>query len=109
MLSPRDTASFTGPDAVVALQWASVGILEEREFYQVELIVPTGEQNVTQQVVQRSTVWRIPSELFPPETVENRTFSWRVLVVRQVTGGDEATYKVISQSARRRTFTWVTE
>ncbi len=64
---------------------------------------------MTQQVVQRSTVWRVPSELFPPETVENRTFSWRVLVVRQVTGGDQATYKVISQAGRRRTFSWVTE
>ncbi|MCU0521186.1 MAG: LysM peptidoglycan-binding domain-containing protein [Anaerolineae bacterium] len=109
MLSPRDTATFVGADAVVALQWSSVGILEEREFYQVELIVPTGEQNVTEQVVLKSTVWRVPGELFPPETVENRAFSWRVSVVRQVTGADDATYKVISQSGRRRTFSWVTE
>ncbi len=109
MLHPRDTASFTGSDAVIVLQWASVGILEDREYYQVELIIPTDGQSITEQMITRSTAWRVPGELFPPETVEDRTFSWRVLVVRQVTGTDNASYKVISQAARRRTFTWATE
>ncbi len=109
MLYPRDAATFAGPDATVALQWASVGILEEREYYQVELLIPTGEQNITEEVILRSTVWRVPSELFPPATVEDRTFSWRVLVVRQVTSADDTSYRVISQAARRRTFTWATE
>lgn len=109
MLHPRDTASFVGPDAVIVLQWASVGILEDREYYQVELIIPTDDGSRTEQVVTRSTAWRVPGELFPPETVEDRTFSWRVFVARQVTGADSASYKVISQAARRRTFTWATE
>ncbi len=109
MLHPRDTASFVGPDAVIVLQWASIGILGDREYYQVELVIPTNGQNVTEQVVTRSTAWRVPDELFPAETVENRSFSWRVLVVRQVTGADDTNYKIVSQAPRRRTFTWATE
>ncbi len=108
MLHPRDQSDYRGPDAVIALQWASVGILDTREYYQVELIVPTDGEKKTVQAFVKSTVWRVPADLFPPETVEDRTFSWRVLVVRQVTQ-DADPDRVISTSPRRRTFTWKLE
>lgn len=106
MLYPPDGAVFTGADATIALQWASVGILDEREYYALELIVPGAEGTQTIQVYLRATSWRVPSELFPPETVDNRVFTWRILVVRQIGGGENATYRIISPAPRRRVFIW---
>jgi LysM repeat protein len=109
MLYPPDGAVFTGPDQVVALQWASVGILQSREYYQVELIIPSEDQRITHQATLRSTVWRVPAELFPPETVEDRRLAWRVFVVRQVTDSVDSEFKIISQATARRAFTWLTD
>jgi LysM repeat protein len=109
ILYPPDDAVFTGADATITLQWASVGILEEREFYQVELILPTAEGRITHQDQLRATVWRVPEDLFPPETVVDRACAWRVVVVRQVTDDADPEYKTIGQASSRRTFIWETE
>lgn len=109
MLYPPEDATFTGPEAVIALQWSSVGILEDREFYNVELIAPSGDDALTIRAYTRSTVWRLPSDLYPGEAVENRAYSWRVIVVRQVTGGPDPDYKIVGQAGRRRGFTWAPE
>jgi LysM repeat protein len=106
MLYPPDNATFTGPDAVITLQWASTGILTEKEFYKLEFIVPTAEGKTTINVYQRSTAWRVPEDLFPPADSEDRVCAWRVSVVRQVTSGSDPTYKVIGLTGRRRTFIW---
>ncbi|MGC9469842.1 MAG: LysM peptidoglycan-binding domain-containing protein [Anaerolineae bacterium] len=108
MLYPPDGATFSGANAVVALQWASVGILEDREYYKVELLVPTTDGTSTLTAYLKSTVWRVPGEAFPPEAVEDRTLTWRVLVVRQVTE-DADPDMIISQATRRRSFTWATD
>jgi LysM repeat protein len=109
MLYPPDGNVFTGADQVIALQWVSVGILGSREFYQVELVVPSSEQRVTHNAVLQSTVWRVPLEFFPPEALEDRRFAWRVSVVRQVTDSPDSGYKIISQTTARRTFTWTVD
>ena len=106
MLYPPENATFTGPDAVIALQWSSVGILEDREYYSVELIAPSGGDTVTIQAYTRSTVWRVPSDLYPGDEAENRAYSWRIIIVRQVTGGPDPDYKIIGQAGRRQGFTW---
>ncbi len=106
MLYPPENATFTGPDAVIALQWSSVGILEDREYYSVELIAPSGGDTVTIRAYTRSTVWRVPSDLYPGDEAENRAYSWRVIIVRRVTGGPDPDYKIIGQAGRRRGFTW---
>jgi LysM repeat protein len=106
MLFPPSGSVFTGDDVTIALQWASVGILDDREYYQVELIVPTEDGRETYYDYVKSTTWRVPGELLPPETVEDRDCSWRIFVVRQVTDDATADYKIISQSSARRTFTW---
>lgn len=105
MLYPPDVTTFSGADAVIALQWASVGILEPREYYQVELIVPSEDGKETLHAYVKSTVWRVPSDLFPPDTVEDRSFSWRVMVVRQTTEHTDPD-RIISPGTRRRTFLW---
>ncbi|MGC9396398.1 MAG: LysM peptidoglycan-binding domain-containing protein [Anaerolineae bacterium] len=106
MLYPPDNATFTGPDANIILQWASTGILTDKEFYKLEFIVPTVEGKNTINVYQRSTAWRVPEDLFPPADNEDRDCAWRVSVVRQVTSGSDPTYKVIGLTGRRRTFIW---
>ena len=78
----------------------------DREYYKLELIVPTVDGKETVNVYQRSTAWRVPEDLFPPDTVTDRACSWRVSVVRLVTERGNPTYKVISQTVKRRTFTW---
>ncbi|MBN2391873.1 MAG: LysM peptidoglycan-binding domain-containing protein, partial [Anaerolineae bacterium] len=106
MLYPADNAEFTEPDANIILQWASIGILTEKEFYKLEFIVPTADGKSTINIYQRSTAWRVPSNLFPSADNEDRVCAWRVSVVRQVTSGSDPTYKVIGLTGRRRTFTW---
>ncbi|HOU13178.1 MAG TPA: LysM peptidoglycan-binding domain-containing protein [Anaerolineae bacterium] len=106
MLYPPDSATFTGPDAVVVLQWASIGILKDKEYYKLEFIVPGAEGKTTVNVYQRSTAWRVTADLFPPADSADRTCSWRVSVVRLVTESGKPTYKVISQTVKRRTFIW---
>ncbi|MCJ7549834.1 MAG: LysM peptidoglycan-binding domain-containing protein [Anaerolineae bacterium] len=106
MLYPPEDAAFTGPDAVIALQWSSVGILEDREYYSVELIAPSGDDTATIRAYTRSTVWRVPGDLYAGDEAENRAYSWRVIIVRQVTGGVDPDYKNIGQAGRRRGFTW---
>lgn len=107
MLYPPEDATFSGPDAVIALQWASVGILEDREFYRIELIAPDGGDTQTVQAVTKSTLWRVPKDLYPGDETGNRAFSWRVIIVRQITEGADPSYKIIGQAGRRRGFTWV--
>jgi len=106
MLYPPDGATFTGLDAVVILQWASIGILKDKEYYTLEFIAPGAEGKTTVNVYQRSTAWRVSDDLFPPVDIVDRTCSWRVSVVRLVTESGTPTYKVISQTVKRRTFTW---
>ena len=109
MLYPPDSKVFLGLDASVVVQWASIGILEEREYYYVELIAPTAEGTVTEKAYVRATVWRVPKTLFPAQDATSNTFSWRVGVVRQVTEEPEPTYKIISSMQGRRTFIWMAE
>jgi len=106
MLYPPDAATFAGPEANIVLQWASIGILSDKEFYKLEFIAPTAEGKTTINVYQQATAWRVPADLYPPESSEDRTCAWRVSVVRQVTSGSDPTYKVSSLTGRRRTVVW---
>jgi LysM repeat protein len=106
MLYPPDGTTFTGADAVAILQWAAIGILKDKEYYKLEFIVPTAEGKTTVNVYQRATAWRVSEDLLPPADIVDRTCSWRVSVVRLVTESGNPTYKVISQTVKRRTFTW---
>lgn len=106
MLYPPDKAIFVGPDAVVILQWASNGILSDREFYELEFIAPTANGKETLNIYQRSTAWRVPKDYFPAANASERTFSWRVSIVRLIAGSGKPNYKVVSQTVRRRSFTW---
>ncbi len=108
LLYPPNRAEFTGEDAVITLQWTSVGLLhaEDNEYYRVELSIPTTAEPKTIFHTTRSTSWRVPVSLLPPAEVVNRTISWRVVVVRQE--GTEAApmYVLIGQRGSGRSFSW---
>lgn len=107
MLYPADGATFYGAETTIVLQWASVGILSEREFYHVEFNVPTEEGRTTVDVYLKSTAWRVPTDLFPADEVEQRVCTWRVSVVRQITEGGRPIYREVSPAAQVRTLTWL--
>jgi LysM repeat protein len=106
MLYPPEGARFVGPDATIVLQWGATSLLADREFYELEIVVPTSEGEDILKRYMRSTAWRMPEDLFPPPEVSNRTCAWRVSIVRQVTEHGDPNYKILSQMVKRRTFTW---
>jgi LysM repeat protein len=109
MLYPPEGMVFSGADAVVVLQWASAGILTEREYYQLEFIVPTKEGRNTLTMYLRTTAWRVPAELFPDPQVTERMCYWRVNIARLVTESGTPNYKIISRMEKRRSFQWEIE
>lgn len=106
MLYPAEGMVFRGAEAVVVLQWASAGILGDREYYQLEFLVPTQEGRDTHTLYLRSTAWRVPEDLFPGPQVTERTCYWRVNVARLVTESGDPNYKIISRMDKRRSFQW---
>jgi LysM repeat protein len=106
LLYPPDGATFTGPTAMVMLQWISAGILEENEFYRVTLEFPTADGTETVQDYLRSTAWRAPEAYFPDPVLADRTCTWYVTIVRQ-TGTDlNPSYVNLSQTSDKQTFVW---
>lgn len=106
LLYPPDGATFTGPSALVMLQWISAGILEEDEFYRVSVTVPSTDGADTRQNYVKSTAWRVPEDYFPLPEIVDRSFTWSVTVVRQ-TGTDlDADYTSLSSSGEPREFFW---
>jgi len=83
LLSPLDAATFEGNDEPILLQWASVSILRQNEYYSVQLEqLNSGTPPITP-FRTRATGWHIPVELFPKPNDTHRTFAWQVRVVRE--------------------------
>lgn len=108
LLYPPNGAAVSGEDAIVVLQWTSVGLLrvEDYEYYRVELVVPATSEATTLFYTTRSTSWRVPANLFPPAELTNRNFSWRIIVVRKTGTAAEPVYTLIGQRSGSRTFSW---
>ena len=107
MLYPPDEAVIAGADTTINLLWSTVGILDQREYYNVEVILTTETERTTYNIYIRSTSWRIPQDWLPDENVNDIDVSWRVHIVRQVTENNDGNYKIISTTTARRNFTWV--
>ncbi len=106
LLYPPDGATFTGPTAIVMLQWLSTGILEENVFYRVTLDVSTASGVKTVREYIKSTSWRVPEDLFPDPELESRTCSWYVTVVRQMGTELNPAYTSISEPSQAQDFFW---
>ncbi len=109
LLYPPDNTRFVGSEAMIVLQWASAGLLEDDAYYRMEVTVPTESGKETIRIYQKSTAWRVPENLLPSDSVDERTFNWRVSVVLREDEGDESDDQVIGPPARSRTFVWQME
>jgi LysM repeat protein len=106
LLLPADGAPFTLDNDSVTLQWASVGTLQDNEFYQVTIIdVTDGEARIVDYVLD--TKYIVPSSFRPSETTAH-VIRWTVQTVRQV-GVDEdglPVYEPAGAVSTARVFTW---
>ncbi len=107
LLSPPDGAIFVGSDEPILLQWASVSILRDDEWYALTLVPPPGGV-VSDTVYTRVPAWRVPFDLLPPSDVAVREFRWQVQVVREARdGGGELVYEEAGNPSDVRAFTWL--
>jgi LysM repeat protein len=109
ILYPPNGQVFSGPNALIPLQWASVGILDDLEYYQVELLPPGADEGDAVYAQMKSTLWRVPDELLPVDEPGEFVFWWRVQVVRQLSEEADSAYRAISPLLPPRSFGWTTE
>jgi hypothetical protein len=87
LLYPRQNADLTAQASVV-LQWASVGLLAEDEWYAISLRYLGSRPDAQPSeivVYTRITSWHIPEQWAPAPEASERRFEWSVQVVRRST------------------------
>jgi LysM repeat protein len=102
LLYPADGAVFTGGEAPILLQWASVSVLRNNEWYQLSLRQPAGGV-VSSTIRTRATAWRVPLDLLQKAGATAPEFQWRVQVVREA---GEQIYEAAGSPSEARSFIW---
>ena len=105
LLAPREGEAFEGEDASILLNWASVGLLEENEWYLLTVNYPSEGGPATTQEWTKGTSWRVPASLRAPEGTEEPFYEWIVVVVRPASD-DESEWELVSMEPRPREFHW---
>ncbi len=90
LLDPAEGETFRGEEADIVLNWASVGILAEDEWYILRLRLMTEPVYQHPSVWTKITSWRMPASLYPSALAnidpsvkaESHLFRWDVTVVR---------------------------
>lgn len=108
LLLPQDGAAFNLANDSVTLQWASVGQMEENEYYQVTIVDitdGTGLRKIIDYV--NDTKYVIPSS-FRPTDPSPHIIRWWVTTVRDlgITGSGETQYDSAGSESVKRDFTW---
>lgn len=106
LLYPANGITFMGTEELPVLQWVSVGVLGENEYYRIELITKGESGSVLTVDTTRATAWRVPEELLPPAGVTDRKCIWRLTVVRALHSGADVRYEPLGPSTPDRWFTW---
>jgi hypothetical protein len=112
LLAPPDDSEFHDEDAEtpILLNWLSVGLLAEDEWYSVSVRYTAEGEADEQEIVElgKATAYRVPLELRPPSEADSHLFEWQVTVVRLVeteAEGEPQTVQIGRESERRR-FYW---
>lgn len=108
LLLPANGAPFTIADDLVTLQWASVGSLQENEFYRVTIEDLTASLGPTLVDQVADTKYIVPTTVRPSDGVAH-VFSWFVEVVR-ISGSDESGNPIWSSAGAASTpryFSWI--
>jgi len=87
LLAPINGSTIEGPNAGALLNWTSVGILGEQQWYMVQIWRSEDDADPVVGYV-KATSWRIDAEMYPQAGAPN-TFFWRVTVVAKA-GASEA-------------------
>ena len=107
LLGPPNGALFEGSDEPILLQWASVSVLRDDEWYELALSQPSGGV-VSDTVYTRATAWRVPFDLLLTANASVREFYWQVQVVREAGESEgEPVYEEAGASSNVRIFTWL--
>jgi len=108
LLLPIDGAAFTLAHDVVTLQWASLGVLRDGEFYQVIIEDVTADQGRRIVDYVTDTSFIIPTTFRPNDNVAH-IMRWWVVPVRQ-TGVDDQGQPIwtpAGAASEKRVFTWI--
>jgi len=108
LLAPPDGATFEGPDKAILLNWVSVGILAQDEWYLVRLQRVGARQREPSLEWTKATSWRLPPGLYVEGLIEPQIFVWQVSVMRQTGIADDGTWtgETTSPASNTRTFYW---
>lgn len=106
LLTPLDREIFVGNASPILLQWLSSGVLPANELYLVEVERASDIKPISFRT--RATSYHLLTDQFPPLGEIDRTFKWRVMIIRQAgTGSDSApTYRVVSPVSES-SFEWL--
>jgi LysM repeat protein/predicted nucleic acid-binding Zn ribbon protein len=107
-LGPPNQRVFDGQDTVVLLNWTSVGILGDDDWYVVTVRVSRGDQIVENAHWLKTTSWRLPDELRPAADAGPQIYWWDVVVRRQteINASGERSGPTVSPRTAPRQFTW---
>jgi LysM repeat protein len=108
LLLPPDGSPFTGADATITLQWASVGTLRDNEAYAVTILDVTGGQERKQVEYVTDTKFNVPDSFRPNDNLPH-VIRWWVLAARQ-TGTDDngnPVWEPAGAASSTRDFIWV--
>lgn len=93
-------------DEPILLRWASVDLLDEREFYVLRVIPNAGSTREIQPIWTKANSHRLDNE-FAPAAGESAEYSWRVSVVRVNLQPDgQRTLEAASPTSDVRILTW---
>jgi LysM repeat protein/predicted nucleic acid-binding Zn ribbon protein len=108
LLSPPDGAAFAGTDTAIVLNWASVGILSEDEWYVLQVEAVGIRMAQPYQVWTKATSGRVPVELHRPGTSAGQELLWQVTIMRQTGMDDDGAWTgdQLSPPGEIRTFVW---
>jgi len=107
LLSPPDGAILVEGNEPILLQWASVSVLRDDEWYEVSVSQPAGGQ-ISATVYTRATAWHVPTDLRSASNTDPLELRWQVQVVQEARGReDEQIYKEAGAPSEARAFTWV--
>jgi LysM repeat protein len=112
LLGPPEGWEFREQEAElpILLNWLSVGLLGEDEWYSVSLTRPPTEGAEEQSVTEftKANSYRVPLELRPPADAESVVVEWQVTVVRleEKAGEDTPDVVLIGRDSDRRSFYW---
>lgn len=102
LLSPTNGSIIAGAKTRIVLNWSSVGILADSEWYLLR-IWRSEEDPDPLEIRTKATSWRLPLELYPSGEA-SCNFLWQVTVVRQVPESEASI--TISPSSNTYEFCW---